>query len=130
MPRSSTLALRALTPALAVFAGGCQAWRRVPVGQPGPGYPGEPRVVRATLADGRTVTLAGARVERDSLVGTLVPSDASGAWSRTAVALRGVRRMEQRRSNLARVGDGLVVGAVLAGVAVLGLLLYVTRYGA
>ncbi len=125
-----------VTLALSVLVAGCQPWRRVPVGQPSISYPGEPPLVRVTRNGGSRIALARSRIVGDSIAGDSVggpdphvprrasPGQPQGA--RVAVALRDVRRLEQRRSEVARAGDAVVLGAAVAGAALLALLYTVT----
>jgi hypothetical protein len=81
-----------------------------------------PQSLRLTLLDGKRLELRKARMVGDSLIGeTVMQSGHTARFTRTAVAVREIRQLEDRRvSTLNTVGAIVGIGgvALVAAVAV------------
>jgi hypothetical protein len=102
---------RGLVAAALVASAGCHSWQRRPLPADAPPAVSRGRPVRVVRADQSTLELARPAIVGDSLVG-----EAGTPPVRTAVALRDIRRLDERRVSAARTG-GLVAGS--AGIVFL-----------
>ena len=115
MSTRTPLARRVIAALLMVLLTACQTWRPTTVSPQQLIADERPSSVRATLTSGEIITVWSPRMRNDSIVGA---RDFSGA---AAVALRDVRLLEVRRSNVAgSIGLGLLVtvGALFLAAAV------------
>ncbi len=109
-----------IRPVLAgVLLAGCHGWHAHPL--PTPGVQALGGRTRATLADGRQLDLAKARIDRDTLHAERYRIGRDGRPTVLAVPMDSVRALETRRVSWSRT-LGLVAGIWL-GVGALGALL-------
>ena len=115
MNTRTPLARRVIAALLLVLLTACHTWRPITASPQGWIPEERPSSVRATLATGRVITVEDPAMRNDSIVG------ATNWAGVTGVALRDLRLLEARHSNIAgSIGLGLLVsvGALFLAAAV------------